>query len=87
MVLGLAHVIARDGLIDRAFIDARTEGYEEVEALIDLYTPEHAQYMEITGVPAADFERAAHIYAEAENASWLWGSGSPSTNTAPRSSG
>jgi formate dehydrogenase major subunit len=73
VVLGLAHVIARDGLIDQAFIDARTEGYEEVEALIDLYTPAHAQ--EITGIPAADLERAAHIYAEAENASWLWGLG------------
>src|SRR5580704_14051213 len=43
VVLGLTHVAARDGLTDQTFIDARTTGYEEVEALIAHYTPEHTQ--------------------------------------------
>ena len=37
------------------------------------YTPANVE--EITGVPAADIERAAHLYAEADRASILWGLG------------
>src|SRR5450755_761212 len=73
VMLGLAHVVARDGLLDRDFVDRRTDGYDEVEALIALYTPEHTE--EITSVPGADIEAAAHIYAEAQEASILWGLG------------
>src|SRR6202035_3067316 len=43
VMLGLAHVAARDGLTDQTFIDTRTTGYDEVEALIALYTPAHTQ--------------------------------------------
>jgi formate dehydrogenase major subunit len=73
IMLGLAHVVERDGLVDHAFLDARTEGYEAVRELIAEYTP--ADVERISGIPAADLERAAHIYAEAENASVLWGLG------------
>jgi formate dehydrogenase major subunit len=73
VVLGLAHVVARDGLTDQGFIDARTEGYDEAEALLAHYTP--AAVQEITGIPGADIERAAHIYAEAREACVMWGLG------------
>jgi formate dehydrogenase major subunit len=73
LMLGLAHVIARDGLVEHEFVARRTEGYGEVEELIGPYTPETAE--EITGVPAADIEAAAHIYAEAADACLLWGLG------------
>ena len=73
VMLGLAHVVARDGFVDAAFIDARTEGYDEVEALLAQYSPEAVE--DITGIPAADIEAAAHIYAEAADASILWGLG------------
>ena len=73
VLLGLAHVVARDGLLDRAFLDARTEGWDAVEDLLADYTP--ADVQRISGVPAADLERAAHIYAEAGEASILWGLG------------
>jgi formate dehydrogenase alpha subunit len=73
VMLGLAHVVARDGLADRAFLDARTEGYDIVENLLADYTP--ADVERISGVPAADLERAAHIYAEAGEACILWGLG------------
>ncbi|MGH2901343.1 MAG: molybdopterin oxidoreductase family protein, partial [Solirubrobacteraceae bacterium] len=73
VMLGLAHVVARDGLVDRAFLDARTEGYDAVEELLGGYAP--ADVQRISGVPAADLERAAHIYAEAGEASILWGLG------------
>jgi formate dehydrogenase alpha subunit len=73
VMLGLAHVLARDGLVNDAYIESRTGGYEEVQALIALYAPEHVH--EITGIPPADLEAAAHIYAEAEEASIMWGLG------------
>lgn len=70
---GLAHVVIRDGLVDRDFIDRRTEGFETVEEMVAAYTPEAVE--EITTVPAANIERAAHLYAKAERASILWGLG------------
>lgn len=73
VMLGLAHVVARDGFVEHDFVEARTQGYEEVEALLALYTPEHVE--EITGIPGADIEAAAHIYAEATEACVLWGLG------------
>jgi formate dehydrogenase major subunit len=73
VLLGLAHVVVRDGLADRDFIAARTEGFDEVEQLVAIYSP--ADVEEITGVPAGDLEQAAHIYAEADEASIVWGLG------------
>jgi formate dehydrogenase major subunit len=73
VMLGLAHVVARDGLVDRPFLDARTEGYDAVEDLLADYAP--ADVERISGVPAADLERAAHVYAEAGEACILWGLG------------
>ncbi len=73
VMLGLAHVVARDGLIDPAFIENRTEGYDEVEALLAHYAPEVVE--QITGIRAVDLEQAAHVYAEAPNACVIWGLG------------
>jgi formate dehydrogenase alpha subunit len=73
VMLGLCHVVARDGLLDHAFIEARTEGFAALEELLALYAPEAVE--DITGVPAADIEAAARIYGSAENASIMWGLG------------
>ncbi len=73
VVLGLCHVIRRDGLTDPEFIAQRTEGYAALEELLETYTPQAVQ--EITGIPAAGIEEAAHIYGEAGSGSLLWGLG------------
>jgi len=73
VMLGLAHVVARDGLADDAFLAARTDGYDDTRALLEDYTP--ADVQRISGVPAADIERAAHIYSQAADACVLWGLG------------
>jgi formate dehydrogenase major subunit len=70
---GLAHVIIRDGLVNRAFVDERTEGFEATAEMVEAYTPEAVE--EITTVPAADLVAAAHLYAGAERGSILWGLG------------
>jgi formate dehydrogenase alpha subunit len=59
---GLMHVIIREGWHDEEFIAARTEGFEDLKEVVADYTP--ALTSRITGVPAADIERAARIMAE-----------------------
>src|SRR5271168_2567605 len=54
VMLGLCHVVRRDGLADPGFIAARTEGYEALEELLETYTPDAVA--EITGVRPADIE-------------------------------
>jgi formate dehydrogenase alpha subunit len=73
VVLGLAHVVRRDGLTDADFIARRTDGYDAFAGLIESYDPGAVQ--EITGIPAEDLEHAAHIYGEAATGSLLWGLG------------
>jgi formate dehydrogenase major subunit len=73
VMLGIAHVVVRDGFVDRAFVEQRTQGFETLDELLPQYTPEAVEL--ITGIPAADLETAAHIYAEAENACFSWGLG------------
>lgn len=64
-ILGaMAHVIAREGLIDKSFIESRTEGAEAFLEHVKKFTPQWAE--EISGVPAADIERAALLYGRAE---------------------
>ena len=70
---GLMHVIIREGWHDEAFIAERTEGFEEVRAVVERYTPELVS--EITGVPAADIERAAQMLAENRPAAVLYAMG------------
>ncbi len=73
VMLGLAHVVVRDGLVDEAFVAQRTEGYEDVRELLAAYSPDEVS--QITGIPPADLEAAAHIYAEATESSIAWGLG------------
>lgn len=67
LLLGMAHVIAREDLIDHKFVEERTVGIEEYIEHVKRFTPEWAS--EITGVPAKDIEKAAIMYASADKAS------------------
>jgi formate dehydrogenase major subunit len=73
LMWGLIHVVVRDGLTDPDFIAKRTEGFEAVEEMSRTYTLDVVE--DITGVPAADVEAAARMYAAAENPCILWGLG------------
>jgi formate dehydrogenase alpha subunit len=71
----MAKVILDEGLADRDFIHARTEGFETWRASLEEFTLERAAAL--TGVPAADIAQAARWYARpARNGSCLiWGMG------------
>ncbi|SDY89046.1 formate dehydrogenase, alpha subunit [Proteiniborus ethanoligenes] len=63
---GIMNVIIERGLQDKAYIEERTENYEELERAVKDYTPEVVA--EICGVAAEDIIKAALIYGEADKA-------------------
>ncbi len=70
---GLAHIIIKEGLYNRDFIEKRTEAFEELKEAVEEYSPEHVQ--KLTGVATDKLMQAARMYAEAKNAMILYGLG------------
>ncbi|MFQ5588697.1 MAG: molybdopterin oxidoreductase family protein [Nitrospiria bacterium] len=66
----LAHVILKEGLEDRDYIQAHTNGFETFKALVDEYSPEAAE--KICGISAEMIRKAARLYAEAGTAMTIW---------------
>ena len=61
---GMIHVIIKEDLYDKKFVEERTENFDALKKLVEKYTPEYVE--EITGIPAAELAEAARIYAKAE---------------------
>ncbi len=73
VVNGLMHVILEDGLADKEFIAARTEGFDELPAVLATYTPELVE--EISGVPADKLREAARVFGAAEKGAIFYSMG------------
>ena len=69
----IAHVIIVEGLLDREFIEARTENYAALEAAVAECTPRWAEG--VSGVPADLIVEAARLYGGAANAAIFWAMG------------
>lgn len=63
---GMMHVILKEGLADRHFIEERTEGFLDLEKMVADYTPE--KVAEICHLHPEDLIQAARMYAKAEKA-------------------
>lgn len=63
---GMMHVILKEGLADRHFIEERTEGFSDLEKMVADYTPE--KVAEICHTHPEDLIQAARMYAKAEKA-------------------
>lgn len=70
LVNGIAHILIRDGLIDRKYIDAHTTGFAELAKFLEKFTPEHVA--EVTGLDIAMIERVAMLYGRAKSAMIAW---------------
>ena len=57
----IMHVLITEDLHDKEFVAQRTEGFEELKALLEKYTLEYAE--KITDVPASDIRKAARLLA------------------------
>ena len=63
---GMMHVILKEGLADRHFIEERTEGFSDLEKMVADYTPE--KVAEICHIHPEDLIQAARMYAKTEKA-------------------
>ena len=66
----MMHVIIKEGLHDREFIENRTVGFDELKQTVEKFTPEYVEG--ITGIPAGELTEAARLYAGAERGSILY---------------
>ncbi len=64
---GLIHVIIKEDLHDKTFIEERTENFEAMATAVEKFTPEYVE--EISGIKAEDIIEVAHMYATAEKGS------------------
>jgi formate dehydrogenase major subunit len=73
LVNAIAHVIVKEELLDRDFIAAHSNGFDEFLPIIEKYTPEYAEG--ISQVPAEDIRKAARMYATSGTSMLLYGMG------------
>jgi anaerobic selenocysteine-containing dehydrogenase len=65
LALGIMHILARDGLVDREYVVANTIGFDQLEAeALPRFTPERVA--EIAGLAVDDIERFAKLYGAAK---------------------
>ena len=69
----MLHTIIEEEWIDRPFIEARVDGYEEIAAHVRDYAPEHVQ--SLCGVEATQIREAARLFATASASMIFWGMG------------
>ena len=68
-----AHAAGNPRVLDTAFIDAHTTGFAAFAA--DLRAEDWGMLLEESGVPRADIERLARLYASADRVIACWGMG------------
>jgi formate dehydrogenase major subunit len=69
----MLHTVITEGLVDRQYVQAHTEGFADLEARIKAFSPEKMQ--EVCGIPAATLRAAARMYAKSEASIIFWGMG------------
>ncbi len=69
----MLEVIAREGMLDRQYLAAHTQGIDAALAEAVLWPPDRAQ--DVCGVSASDIVAAAHQFAGAAGAMALWSMG------------
>ncbi len=70
---GMMHVIIKEDLHDKGYIENRTTGFEDLKKVVEKYTPEYVE--EITGIPKEQIIEAARLYANAKAASIVYAMG------------
>ena len=73
LLRGMMKVIIDEGLADKDFIAARTDGFEGLQKGLQDYSVEKAA--ELTGIPAGDIIRAARAFARSSASALLYSMG------------
>jgi formate dehydrogenase major subunit len=69
----IMHEVIRRGLVDEAYVAARTSNFDALAATVADYPPERGE--QITGVPAGVLREVARIWGEARAGIIFWGMG------------
>ncbi|MGW0170978.1 formate dehydrogenase subunit alpha [Streptomyces sp. NPDC003343] len=75
VINAMAHVVVTEGLVDRSFVDARCEGFDDWARFVALPENSPEATEPVTGVPAEELRAAARLYAQAPNAAIYYGLG------------
>jgi anaerobic selenocysteine-containing dehydrogenase len=70
LLYAIAHVLLREQLIDRAFIDAHVSGFDALAAHMQAFTPERASAQ--SGLPVERIEWLARTIAAGKRVSFWW---------------
>jgi formate dehydrogenase alpha subunit len=63
---GLMHIIIKEGLYDKKFVEERTENFEELKQTVEKYNPEYVS--ELTGIDVDVLYKVARLYATTDKA-------------------
>jgi anaerobic selenocysteine-containing dehydrogenase len=69
LALGLCHILIRDGLFDKAFVEDWTLGFDAFKAYVKDFTPQFVS--NITGIDGSRIERLAKNIVDAEGATYI----------------
>ncbi|MBS1344632.1 MAG: molybdopterin-dependent oxidoreductase, partial [Sutterella sp.] len=67
---GIVRQLIHDDLIDHAFIECRTEGFADLKAMVEAYTPERVA--QICAIDPRDLIAAARLYGRADRAAIVY---------------
>ncbi len=70
LINAMMHVIIKEGLQDQTYIDAHTNGFDELRALVETCDPKSAQHL--CGIDEDTIRHVARIYARAPAAMSIW---------------
>ena len=73
MLNALINVIVTEGLVDEQYIQANTEGYDQLKEKIKDFTPE--KMAEVCGIDAETLREVARTYAKSTTSIIFWGMG------------
>ena len=69
----MIHTIIAEDLVDRQYVQAHTEGFEDLKARVESFTPEAME--PVTGIDAETVRQVARAYAGARTSIIFWGMG------------
>jgi formate dehydrogenase alpha subunit len=73
LINGLARVIITEGLLDKEAITRNMNNFDAFSQALEKYSPEYVE--KITGVSSEEISHAARLFAEAKQASIVYGNG------------
>lgn len=73
LINGLIHVIIKENLYDKKFVEERTENFDIMASVVEEYTPDKVE--EVTGVSAEDIVKTARMFATEDRGSIYYAMG------------